>query len=191
MNPMRDRGERSALFSFQFHTGDLVMITPDVGRTLYYYASQDNPLPGSPGGLAAKIVHVHSDDMVNLVVWDGQGNMHAKPSIKLVQPDAVVNPGSEHCQWMPWQVEQAKKAAAPVSTIPQSVMDRLRKAEIDAQMEKLRNAAAEKGLAGSGPAFQSGCGGGEIDAPPREHPVTTASPEDQKPVSTVPDWAKK
>lgn len=87
-----------------------VTIKPEVGRTLYYYPHASERLSGSPGPLAAKVVHVHSDALVNLVVWDSNGNAHPKTSVTLVQPNNE-NPASAYAAWMPYQVESAERAA--------------------------------------------------------------------------------
>lgn len=87
-----------------------VKIPPEVGRTLHYYPAASESMAGAPGPLAAKIVHVHSDSMVNLVVFDSNGNAHGKTSVYMCQPGEGPRSGS-FCAWMPYQVEQAEKTA--------------------------------------------------------------------------------
>lgn len=88
-----------------------VTIPPEIGRTLYFYPSKAIPLPGSPGPLAAKIVHVHGPNMVNLIVWDSNGCAQPTTSVELIQPgQSDPTHGGHFCRWMPYQVENAERA---------------------------------------------------------------------------------
>lgn len=88
------------------------MITPTVGRVVWFYPGRDTPQPsefvyhGELRPLAAIVTHVWNDQMVNLVVFDSNGNSHRRTSITLVQH---VAPGSNYCEWMPYQKGQAAK----------------------------------------------------------------------------------
>jgi hypothetical protein len=90
------------------------MIKPTVGRVVWYR-------PGEHDGMAvgqdkqpldAHIVYVHSDRVVNLVVFDAVGTMHRKTSVVLVQEGDPV-PQFAHAEWMPYQTGQAKKHEEP------------------------------------------------------------------------------
>ena len=83
------------------------MITPTVGRVVWFYPSSGQDYPGKPGPLAAHIAFVHSDRMVNLMVIDANGNPHPETRVPLVQPEDE-QPGGMFCQWMPFQKVQAK-----------------------------------------------------------------------------------
>ena len=71
---------------------------------------------------AAIITHVHSDRMVNLCVFDKNGNPLPKTSVPLVQPGDAEPTGYDYCRWMPYtlatettrqqQAETAKHAEA-------------------------------------------------------------------------------
>jgi hypothetical protein len=64
--------------------------------------------------LAALVTYVHSDTMVNLAVFDANGNGHGRTSVKLVQDGG--NPRSvdeSYCEWMPYQKAVAKGDIAP------------------------------------------------------------------------------
>ena len=52
-------------------------------------------------------VAVHSDRMVNLVVYDANGHMFPATSRTLLQDDDVGNEMGGYCQWMPYQKGQA------------------------------------------------------------------------------------
>lgn len=99
-----------------------VTIKPEIGRTLYFYPAANNPLPGSPGPLAAKIVYVHSGTCVNLVVWDSNGDSRAFASVNLKQPGCDVRPGEQYAAWMPFQVDAAEKNQ-PKATSPQNAAE--------------------------------------------------------------------
>jgi len=84
-------------------------IIPSVGRDLWYHPSAYDK--SGPGGmvaagdqpLTAKIVAVHNDRMVNLVIYDYNGNAHRRTSVKLLQghDDAPENGG--YAEWTPQQ----------------------------------------------------------------------------------------
>lgn len=93
---------------------EALLIKPEIGRTLHFHAQGCQPhtaRAGAGGPLAAKIVHVHSDRMVNLTVWDANGNNFGVTSVELVHPDdAAEDRAGFFAAWMPWQVEQARNA---------------------------------------------------------------------------------
>lgn len=59
--------------------------------------------------LAAMVTHVWGDRMVNLVVFDSDGYQHRRTSVTLVQDDDPKPSGGRYCEWMPWQLGQAKR----------------------------------------------------------------------------------
>lgn len=97
------------------------MIKPTVGRVVWYTpaASRDEdggtvyefPCDGEQP-LAAMIVYVHSDSMINLVVFDSNGNSHSVCSVDLVQENHPKPNGGRYAEWMPYQIGQAAKHAA-------------------------------------------------------------------------------
>lgn len=93
------------------------MIKPTVGRVVWFYPSSNGteagfapPDPMTP--CAAIIARVWGDDMVNLAVFDANGTSHSRTSVPLVQPDERKPDGGYFCEWMPFQVGQAKAQAA-------------------------------------------------------------------------------
>lgn len=84
-----------------------MVITPTVGRVVWFRDHDDDPQPQ-----AAMVVYVWHDRMVNLVVFDHEGNRGAATSIALRQEGDPV-PDMPYAEWMPYQVGQAKKHAAP------------------------------------------------------------------------------
>lgn len=89
------------------------MIKPTVGRVVWYRASEPDPIKlDSKQPLAALVTYVHGDRMVNLVVFDPNGVPCPRTSVTLVQEgDSILN-GSSYCEWMPYQVGQAKRHEA-------------------------------------------------------------------------------
>lgn len=97
------------------------MITPSNGRIVWYtpsrpvetfdsdkcIAQHDRLVP-----LAAMVVHVWGDRMVNLVVFDSNGTATPRTSVMLLQDDDAKPEGGRFCSWMPYQKGQAAKAEA-------------------------------------------------------------------------------
>lgn len=94
------------------------MIKPTIGRVVWYRPAPDeNPEPGfsyyeAPGGVGqqpckADIAYVWNDRLVNLMVVDHNGVTHSRTSVQLLQ-DGDVSNGGHTCEWMPFQVGQAK-----------------------------------------------------------------------------------
>ena len=100
------------------------MIVPTVGRKVWYRPSafdRTGPIPmqarfGMP--LDATVVDVHSDRLVNLVIFDSYGKQFNKTSVMLIQEgdaiplDVESKPVGGYCEWMPYQSAQAKKHEA-------------------------------------------------------------------------------
>jgi hypothetical protein len=83
------------------------MIKPSIGRVVWY-RPKDYPVSAQP--LAALVVFVWNDSMVNLVVFDQNGMGKPKLSITLRQ-DGDEIPNESYCEWMPYQIGQAAKTA--------------------------------------------------------------------------------
>jgi hypothetical protein len=101
------------------------LIKPSIGRIVHYFPRQNelngagSPHPylsGAPGHpMAAIITAVHSDRMVNLSVFDGNGQQFGRTSVTLVQEgdreegNGYHIPEQGYCEWMPYQIGQAQK----------------------------------------------------------------------------------
>jgi hypothetical protein len=91
------------------------MIKPTPGRVVWYrpsvedYASMTtfHGVPSQP--FAAIVAYVWNDRLVNLTVSDQGGRTHARTSVPLVQEGDPAFAGGRYCEWMPYQVGQAKK----------------------------------------------------------------------------------
>lgn len=89
-----------------------ITIPPTPGRVVWYYpysTSDGSIVPADNGQpLAAIVARVWSDTCVNLAIFDASGNHHSRTSVLLVQPG---NPRPDHgfCEWMPYQIGQAKR----------------------------------------------------------------------------------
>jgi hypothetical protein len=87
------------------------MIVPTHGRVVWFTpASYDGGITQNDQSkpLAAIIVHVWNDRVVNLVVFDSNGVVHPRTSIWLRQ-DGDPIPAESYCEWMPFQKGQAAK----------------------------------------------------------------------------------
>jgi len=97
------------------------MIQPSNGRIVWYTPAlksgefdsdaaikqHDKTVP-----LAAMVVHVWGDRMVNLVVFDSNGTSHARTSVELLQDDDAKPELGRFAAWMPYQKGQAAKTEA-------------------------------------------------------------------------------
>lgn len=91
-----------------------LVITPEPGRIVHYSpgAGDADMVVHGPQPLAAQVAYVWSDHCINLSVTDHAGNKHARTSVRLLQPgEDVVVRGVAYATWMPYQVQQATKAA--------------------------------------------------------------------------------
>ncbi len=91
------------------------MIKPTVGRVVWYHPHNVNNAAVAMHGdserqvtHAAQIVHVWSDTMVNLVVFDSNGVPYSVTSALLLQDDNPC-PAEGYAEWMPYQLGQAAK----------------------------------------------------------------------------------
>lgn len=100
------------------------MIKPTVGRKVWYRPSA-NDKAGQEGmrhygdaPLDATVVCVHSDRLVNLVIFDQNGNLFKRTSVRLLQDDDVPHVDAEgnntgfYVEWMPYQTKVAAKEEA-------------------------------------------------------------------------------
>ena len=105
------------------------MITPTVGRKVWYRPSKNDltgPVPMAMAGnpehnpqpLDATVLAVWGDRLVNVLVLDIYGKPFTKTSVKLIQDgdetpkDADGNEAFGYVQWMPYQAQQAAKTQA-------------------------------------------------------------------------------
>lgn len=86
------------------------MITPTVGRQVWYWRHHENEVfARDTQPEAATVVYVHNDRLVNLQVIDHNGAARPQLSIPLRQPEDYVAPEGSYCEWMPFQKGQAKR----------------------------------------------------------------------------------
>lgn len=89
------------------------MITPTVGRVVWYHPSDEDPTPIFRGEvLAAIVTRVLTDKEVNLVVFRADGITYGRHKVPLVQ-DGEKSPVGRFCEWMPYQKAVAKGEITP------------------------------------------------------------------------------
>jgi hypothetical protein len=98
------------------------MIQPTIGRVVWFY--QSAPATSDVQPEAAMVTYVHSDRMVNLVVFGPYGQPRGVTSVALVQPeDDNKTPFGPYCAWMPYQTAQAARhEAGKGSTGPEPIV---------------------------------------------------------------------
>jgi hypothetical protein len=82
----------------------LVMFAAGMAASLPGYAipSEGTPVPGL-------IAFVHSDTCINVAAFDCNGTTMPLTSVRLIQPDEERPATGYWAEWMPYQVDQAKK----------------------------------------------------------------------------------
>jgi hypothetical protein len=80
------------------------MIKPTIGRVVWFHPESSTE---AEQPYAAIVAHVWSDTCVNLAVFDSNGNVSSHTSVFLYQGDTD-KPSSKYCEWMPYQIGQAK-----------------------------------------------------------------------------------
>lgn len=95
------------------------MIKPTIGRIVWFREAPDQQVlhHDKSQPLAAIVVYVHHDRMVNLAVYDADGGAHARTSVPLLQGDDKPQGESMWCEWMPYQVGQAKRHEADANVL--------------------------------------------------------------------------
>lgn len=99
------------------------MIKPTVGRVVWFTSKSreksDDLVRHDGQPFAALIVYVWSDHLVNLVVFDHNGNCRPRTSVVLNQGDEHDQDGAScWCEWMPYQKGQAAKTEALEKQLP-------------------------------------------------------------------------
>ena len=104
------------------------IITPTVGRKVWFRPNgttklqvQNMPsvhlgplsLMDAVSPLDATVVYVWDERTVNLSVQDHYGQSFLATSVPLVQEGDAIPGGGFYCEWMPYQVRQAKKDQEP------------------------------------------------------------------------------
>lgn len=89
-------------------------ITPTIGRIVWYYPSGYDTIEQGDDlqPLAAMVCYVWPDGAVNLAVHDLHGYPWTRSRVRLVQEGEALPGDAGYATWMPYQVNQAAKAAA-------------------------------------------------------------------------------
>lgn len=96
------------------------VIQPTVGRVVLYIPREEKCAfgfslhAGKPH--AALVTAVHGERCVNLAVFDANGKTFPATSVALRQPEEVTPQYGDYCEWMPYQIGQAKADAERTST---------------------------------------------------------------------------
>lgn len=88
------------------------MISPSIGRIVWFWPAKEPHEPKVEQPNAAIVAYVWHDRMVNLTVFDSNGNSRGETSVVLLQDDDLPNEYGRFASWMPYQKGQAAKAEA-------------------------------------------------------------------------------
>jgi len=80
------------------------LIKPTIGRVVWFHPTWHHSQP-----YAALITFVNSDTSVNLAVFDPDGLGHSEQDVTLRQENEAPPENQFYCEWMPYQIGQAKK----------------------------------------------------------------------------------
>jgi len=86
------------------------MITPTVGRIVWFRAKLQEGLPQDTPERAAIVVGVLGDRAINVLVFDFDGHAVPMLNVLLLQDDDSPPTAVSYCQWMPYQKGQALKS---------------------------------------------------------------------------------
>lgn len=93
------------------------MIKPTPGRVVWYWPGPQDPTPIFKGeALAASVARVINEREVNLTVSRADGITYGRHSVRLLQEGDKRPAEGPFCEWMPYQVGQAKKHDAEAKT---------------------------------------------------------------------------
>lgn len=104
----------------------MALIQPSIGRKVWFWPEQEDldagvvVLDATNYGpyhqpLDATIVYVHGESLVNLYVLDHEGTAWTFEKVILLPEDRPIEFPVRCVTWMPYQLEQAKKAQMPVN----------------------------------------------------------------------------
>jgi hypothetical protein len=78
------------------------MIKPTIGRIVLYHPPFVPDSGTNEETCASIVVAVHSDEIVNLAVFDSVGNLHPHLTVFLFQGEGD-RPAGAYAEWMPYQ----------------------------------------------------------------------------------------
>jgi hypothetical protein len=91
-----------------------MIIVPTIGRIVWFWDLARDIHDPYAQPEAAIVTYVHHDHMVNLSVFSPNGENRARTSVLLCHEGSARPDNGGFCEWMPYQVGQAKKHAAEV-----------------------------------------------------------------------------
>jgi hypothetical protein len=85
------------------------VIKPTIGRVVWYTPATGERIRGQPNDqkLAAHVTYVWSDRTINIMAITPNGDPYGVRSVTLIQ-DGDPYPVDRYCEWMPYQIGQAK-----------------------------------------------------------------------------------
>lgn len=93
-------------------------IEPTIGRIVWYWPALDPDGDGkrSAQPFAAIVCYVHDDPkFVNIAIFDKTGHTYHRTKVELCQAEETRPTYAAFCEWMPYQIGQAKKHAGEPS----------------------------------------------------------------------------
>lgn len=102
-------------------------MAPTPGRVVWFWPAAGSPIPHVAGiPLAALVAFVTTERLVNLAVFDATGAIWPQQDVQLVHEGDVYVSDAARCEWMPYQVDQAKAAAGKAESPCQTPITEIR-----------------------------------------------------------------
>lgn len=92
-----------------------MIITPTIGRVVWFYPHGQASLDAKAQPYAALIAFVHNNNSINIGGFDPQGYPYARQNVRLIQDGEVTEGLRAFCSWMPYQIGQATQQAKRTS----------------------------------------------------------------------------
>lgn len=119
------------------------MIKPTIGRVVWYWKNIDESLTVDAQPCAALVTFVHNDELVNLALFNRNGDHYPVVGVPLYQGEGE-RPNGHHCEWMPYQKGQAAKVEFDTAGAIEKLSERI--AKLEGEWVKQATSAAGQNL---------------------------------------------
>lgn len=99
---------------------------PTVGRIMWFYSNDGFMVKCGAQPYKADVCYVHDENLVNVAVFDHEGNRFQKIMIPIVQDGSPFTTSSIECEagylmWMPYQISKAAADKIGKASTPEEI----------------------------------------------------------------------